>query len=89
MSNIEDLSRRLYKITGLSYLPEGSGYGTIVMRHHQEARQAKDLKNKNGAYRNGEEYRGSILMLHTQFNALIEDLDFVINSIGEVKLLNQ
>lgn len=85
----EDISKRLYKITGLSYLPVGTGYGNVVMRHHQEARQAKDLKTKNGAYKQGEEYRGSILMLHTQFHALIEGEDFEINSVGDIKLLNR
>lgn len=84
-SDIKDVSKRLYVITGLSYLPVGTGYGNIVMRHHQEARMAKDLKVKNGAFKNGEEYRASILMLHTQFNALVEGVDFEINEIGEIR----
>lgn len=87
--NVLDMSKRLYKITGLSYLPVGSGYGNIVMRHHQEARAAKDIKTKNGAFKNGEEYRPSILMLHTQFNALVEGVDFIINCLGEIEPLNR
>ena len=78
----------MYVITGLSYLPVGTGYGSIVMRHHQEARMAKDVKTKNGAYINGEAYRGSILMLHTQFNAMVEGIDFEINALGEITLKN-
>lgn len=85
--NIEDLSKRLYVITGLSYLPVGKGYGTIVMRHHQEARMAKDIKSKKGAYKNGEEYRASIFMYHTQFNALVEGADFEIDVLGHIKPL--
>lgn len=88
-NNVADVSKRLYKITGLSYLPVGTGYGNVVIRHHQEARIAKDVKTKNGAYKNNEEYRGSILMLHTQFNALVEGEDFEINVLGEIKLLNR
>lgn len=81
-----DLGRRLYKITGISYLPVGKGYGSIVMRHHQEARMAKEIKAKNGAYKNGEEYRPSIIMLHTQFQALVEGEDFEINALGDITL---
>lgn len=84
--NVEDLGKRLYKITGLSYLPVNSGYGTIVMRHHQEARMAKEIKTKNGVFKNGEEYRASIIMLHTQFHALVEGEDFEINALGEITL---
>ena len=82
--NMADLGRRLYKIIGLSINPVGNGYGSIVMRHHQEARMAKEIKQKNGAYKNGEEYRASIIMLHTQFHALVEGKDFEINALGEI-----
>ena len=82
--NMADLGRRLYKITGLSINPVGNGYASIVMRHHQEARMAKEIKQKNGAYKNGEEYRASIIMLHTQFHALVEGKDFEINALGEI-----
>lgn len=87
IENMSDITKRLYKVTGISLNPVGNGYGQIVMRHHQEARCAKDIKIKNGAFKNGEEYRASILMLHTQFNALVEGLDFEINELGEIKLL--
>lgn len=86
--NIKDLAKRLYKITGLSYLPVGKGFGNIVMRHHQEARMSSEFKTKNGAYKNGEEYRPSILMLHTQFNALVEGEDFIITPLGDIKPIN-
>ena len=87
-SDKSDISKRLYVITGLSNLPVGTGYGTVVMRHHQEARMAKDVKSKNGAYKNGEPYRGSIVMLHTQLNALVEGSDFEINALGEIIIKN-
>ena len=88
ISDKADVSKRLYVITGLSINPVGTGYGSIVMRHHQEARMAKDVKSKNGAFKIGESYRGSIVMLHTQFNALVEGLDFEINALGEIILKN-
>ncbi|MDO4932885.1 MAG: HNH endonuclease domain-containing protein [Prevotellaceae bacterium] len=84
-----DVCRRLYYITGLSYLPVSNGYGTIVIRHHQEARMAKDIKAKNGAYKTNEEHRSAIIMLHTQFNALVEGRDFIITPLGEIKLTHE
>ena len=88
ISDKADVSKRLYVITGLSYLPVGTGYGSIVMRHHQEARMAKDVKVTKGAYKSSDPYRGSIFLYHTQFNALVEGLDFEINALGEIILKN-
>lgn len=86
----KDLARRLYKVVGLSSLSTKTNvYGRISIKYHQEARESKDLKLQNGIYKNGEQYCPSILLLHTQFNALVEGLDFHINAIGEVELLNQ
>ena len=87
-ANKSDVSKRLYVITGLSYLPVGTGYGSIVMRHHQEARMAKDVKVTQGPYKSNDSYRGSIFLYHTQFNALVEGYDFEINALGEIILKN-
>ena len=84
-SDVKDLAKRLYTITGLSYLPVGKGFGTIFMRHHQEARKAKDIKTTNGAFKNSDSYRPSIIQLHTQFKALVEGEDFHLTSIGEIE----
>ena len=82
----EQLKGRLYRVTGIASLPVGkTGYGLITLRHHQEARQAKDLKAKNGAFKADEEHRPLIAMLNTQFNALIEGVDFELTLLGEVK----
>ena len=87
-ANKSDISKRLYVITGLSYLPVGTGYGSIVMRHHHEARMAKDVKVTKGTFKLNDSYRGSIFLYHTQFNALIEGYDFEINALGEIILKN-
>jgi CRISPR-associated endonuclease Csn1 len=89
LSDIRDIAKRLYVITGLSYLPVGKGFGTIVMRHHQEARMAKDIKTTNGNFKNRDSYRPSIIQLHTQFKALVEGEDFHINSLGEIKPISE
>lgn len=85
--NKKDLKNRLYKVIGLSVMVlEKSSYGVIKLRYHQEARQAKDVKSKNGAYKTGEQIRPAITLLHTQFNALVEGKDFEIDVLGEIKL---
>lgn len=83
-SDLNDISKRLYKIVGLSYHPVGVGYGKIVMRHHQEARNAKDITITNSAYNASQPIRSSIYLLHTQFNALVEGKDFEITPTGKI-----
>lgn len=86
--NKEELVKRLYKVTGLSSMVvSGNEYGTIVLLHSQEARPSSELKAKNGAYKQNEEFRSSIKLLHTQFRALVAGYDFQINDVGEIKWL--
>lgn len=86
----EDLVKRLYKVTGMSQMrlrrPSGKidEYGTLQIKHHQEARPAGELKSKNGAWHNGEVYRPIIAMCHTQLNAYIEGVDFELSVTGEI-----
>ncbi len=89
-STAQGLSRRLYKVTGMSSMTvAGNDYATIKLRHHEEARQAKDLKAKNGPYRQGEALRPAIAMYHTQIKALVEGYDFALNELGEIKWLRR
>ena len=83
-----ELGKRMYKIIGLSSMViNGCAYATIKMKHHEEARQSKDIKAKNGVFVNGEDYRAAIVMLHTQIRALVQGYDFEINELGEIKWL--
>ncbi len=82
------MQKRLYKVTGMSSMVIPSGvYGTLVLIHHQVAKPTSETKPKNGAYKCKEEFREGIRMLHTQFRALVEGVDFTINDIGEIKRL--
>lgn len=86
----KELSKRLYKITGLSSLVvTGHYYGTLSLVHHQEARPSTEVKLKNGVYVNGEELRAGIKFYHTQFRALVQGQDFEFNDIGEIKFLHR
>ena len=62
-------------------------YATIKLIHNEEARPSKEKKKKNGAYKQGEELRPAIIMLHTQLNALVQGYDFEINELGEIRRL--
>lgn len=80
-----DLTRRLYKVVGLSSaIINNCSYGFITLRFHQEARQAKNLKLTKGVFKNVDNYRGAIILYHTQLKALIEGYDFDINILGEI-----
>lgn len=87
-ASLEERGRRMYKITGFSSTTiNGCSYARINMRNHEEARLSKEVKAKNGAFKQGEELRPAIVMLHTQFNALVQGYDFEINELGEIKRL--
>ena len=82
-----ELSKRLYKVTGMSeQVVSGQyHYGTFTFRHHQEARPAGELKAKGGEYKQNEGYRPIIGLKHTQLNVLVEGYDFEITVTGEIK----
>lgn len=86
-SDKRDVVKRLYKVVGLSSMTiNGNPYGVIKLRFHQEARQAKEVKFKNGAFKNGEERRAGITMLHTQLCCLVAGADFEMDVLGEISL---
>lgn len=83
-----EIARRLYKVTGMSSKNvSGSDYGVIEFRHHQEARPKGELKKKNGLYVMGEPYRPIIGILHSQFNLLVQGVDFELDILGNLKQL--
>ena len=88
--SVEELSKRLYKVIGLSTSNIQKGgktysYGMIVCRHHLEARPSKDLEQKKGTWRIGEAYRPVITLSYIQFRAYVEGQDFEISLDGHVK----
>lgn len=82
----KELAQRLYKVTGMSTLTlqQKYRYGTLTLKHHQEARPAGELKAKNGEWKIGEAYRPIISIYHTQFNAYVEGYDFELTVTGEI-----
>lgn len=83
----KELTNRLYKVTVMSKQIRQSKYvyGALELRHHQEARQAKDLQAKNGEWKVNETYRPLISIYHTQLNAYVEGYDFELTVTGEIK----
>lgn len=89
-ASLAEINKRLYKVVGLSAMRmkgRNVDYATIKLKHHEDARLSTELKAKNGAFKQGEELRPSIIMLHTQLNALVQGYDFEINELGEIKRL--
>ena len=86
-SNIKDLKRRLYFVTGLSISTiQGTYvYGMVTLKHHQEARASKELKATKGEYKNSDQYRPVIIESHQQFLGLVEGYDFEIDKLGGIK----
>lgn len=82
----ENLVKRLYKVTGLSSMMIGDyPYGTIVLLYHQEARPSSEVKAINGEFKTSNAFRPCIKLLHGQFKALVEGIDFELNDLGEIR----
>ena len=83
----KELTKRLYKVTGMSTLTlqQKYKYGTLSLKHHQEARPAGELKAKSGVWKVNETYRPLISIYHTQLNAYVEGYDFELTVTGEIK----
>ena len=81
-----ELSKRLYKVTGMSSMTIQNKYhyGTVSLKHHQEARPETELKESKGVWKNESEYRSKITLLHTQLTFAVEGKDFVISSSGSI-----
>ena len=64
--------------------------GRVILRHHQEAREATVLKQERnaGAFKESDAYRSEISMSMSNFYALVEGYDFIINALGEIILKN-
>ena len=82
----EELVKRLYKITGMS---DSNGL-QITLRHQQEARDAGTLKAEFGNPKTGVFGKDQMLyprrmLLHTQFNALVQGQDFNLSDTGKIK----
>ena len=84
VSNSVLVSKRLY------YVAIMKKDGRIILRHHQEAREATILKKERnaGAFNDSDAYRSEISMSMSNFNALVEGYDFEINVLGEIILKN-
>lgn len=86
--DIEEIQKRLYKVTGMSTLRvPNKSYGTITLLHHQEARPSGALKLSKGAFQKNNLYRPIIFLYHTQLNALVQGYDFEIDELGKIKRL--
>ena len=77
-----ELSKRLYKVTGLSTVTRQCGKITLI--HHLEARPSSEVTKKNGLWHIGEDYRPAIILTHNQLKFWVEGLDFTITQTGRI-----
>lgn len=84
----EELSRRLYKVTGLSSMTINKkySYGTVSLKHHQEGRSSSEIKGSSGLWENQASYRPIINLLHSQMKMLVEGKDFTLSISGKIML---
>jgi CRISPR-associated endonuclease Csn1 len=92
--NISEVTRRMYKVIGMSLNTIRQGekkwlFGNIVLRHITEARPATDLRTQDGLFRSNEDYIPQRKLSHNQFNALVEGFDFYLSPIGELKKIEK
>lgn len=85
----EELSRRLYRVTGLSASENHQGkdsrwYGTIQLRHHMDLGGGFS-KGVPGKYKVGEEFRTKIQMMHGYIKALVDGKDFRLSPSGKIE----
>lgn len=76
----KELAKRLYYVTILM------ADGRMVLRHHQEARIAKDLNVVGGEYCEPDVYKPLVRLSYSKIKALVEGQDFEITELGEIKL---
>jgi CRISPR-associated endonuclease Csn1 len=76
-----ELVNRLYKI--ISFEADGR----IVVRHHQTAKQDKELNR--ASILNWERAEEKLRLSVSQFNALVEGMDFNLSVLGEIKRLKK
>lgn len=85
-ANAEELTKRLYKVTGLSILliNRQYEYGRMTLLYNQEARPSTEVKPLSGVFKQGENIRPAISILHSQINALVEGFDFTLSPSGKI-----
>jgi len=83
-----ELSKRLYKVTGLSPMTIRQKYhfGRITLKHHQEAKRASELTEKNGLWKEVEAYRPVIGLNNNQAKFIVEGKDFTLTVTGRIIL---
>lgn len=84
----EELSRRMYKVSGFSIMRiQQYEYGIISFIHHQEARPSGEVKANKGVWRASDPYRPKIEMNQNQLMAMVEGVDFTISTTGKIIFL--
>ena len=86
-----ELSKRLYRVTGLSASENRQSgshwYAAIELRHHMDISRTSALKS--GEFTVGEDYRPKIKLTQSNIKALIEGTDFRLSLSGKIEFLDK
>jgi len=87
--SLAELSRRLYKLVGISTLRvSGYEYGSLKFLHHQDARPSSEITFTNGHWKSADDFRPAIIVQNKKFSALVEGYDFIIDCTGKISFKN-
>jgi len=84
----KELSRRMYKVIGFATLRVQDKYdfGRIYLKHHMCAKKISDVKCEQGVFNlNDEIIKEHRMLLHTQINCLIANIDFYFDIDGSIE----
>ena len=79
-SDIEQLTKRLYKVHGLE------ADGRVKFQYHQVAKKLSDSDFSAGQWKQGESVRVGMRIGYNSINVLIEGIDFELTTTGEIIL---
>jgi CRISPR-associated endonuclease Csn1 len=82
-----ELSKRLYKVLGFSFI---TTYGAIALIHHKEGNSTSDLTSVNKPFSISDTQQPPYRMLyHTQFWGLVEGVDFTMSPSGRIEPIDK
>lgn len=86
-----DVTDKMVVAERLYYVAIIRSDGRLILRNHQEARKAGDLKNEMNAndFSLKDGYRSQVIWSLFKFHALVENSDFTIDKFGNVRLIKK
>ena len=82
----DDLSKRLYEITGFT-VDRKIGY--VTLKHHLEARPTSEVPKTKGLWHAQDEIRPIVILSQSQMKFMVQDQDFILSTSGKIVFINR